>query len=453
MKIKYHSFTEQGKRNYNEDCVYPFLGSTAAPVPHLHIVCDGVGGSVAGNDASLLACQSFAEYFANHSQLPVTKEFLKQALKYTEIAFDDFIKSNPNKEGMATTLTLVYVIDNRAIMAHIGDSRIYCFRNNAAIFESKDHSWAEEMLRIGALTKEEISINPKRNQILRAIRGSSERYHTSIEVNEIEIQEGDYFFLCSDGILESWEDDIYDLFKQNIKSIDDTLLIVKEECLENSSDNFTCTLLQVTEVAALKAETETQNTAATAAEEAAATTKQPVAAVTPLPNAEPIPATEPAPTAEPPSNEIGNKPVPTEKEQPKTEDEKIQKNEPSAELPNPATKTTKKKKMGLLLVGLLGVLMPLGGFTLYQKYQEYFIKDVNPSDTTNTDTLNIPPIDGLAGVKLNGKWGFINKSGEEVIPLVYEAAANFKGGQAQVTKGGKTFYINKNGEEIKTTKP
>lgn len=392
MKIKYHSFTEQGKRNYNEDCVYPFLGSTAAPVPHLHIVCDGVGGSVAGNDASLLACQSFAEYFANHSQLPVTKEFLKQALKYTELAFDDFIKSNPNKEGMATTLTLVYVIDNRAIMAHIGDSRIYCFRNNAVSFESKDHSWAEEMLRIGALTKEEISINPKRNQILRAIRGSSERYHTSIEVNEIEIQEGDYFFLCSDGILESWEDDIYDLFKQNIKSIDDTLIIVKEECLENSSDNFTCTLLQVTEVAALKAKTETQNTAATAAEEAAATTKQPVAVVTPLPNAEPIPATEPAPTAEPPSNEIGNKPVPTEKEQPKTEDEKIQKNEPSAELPNPATKTIKKKKMGLVLVGLLGVLVAISGFVLYRSLTAAKHKPT-PVATTDTSTFANTNID------------------------------------------------------------
>ena len=57
--------------------------------------------------------------------------------------------------------------------------------------------------------------------------------------------------------------------------------------------------------------------------------------------------------------------------------------------------------------------------------------------------------EGLAGVKLNGKWGYVNQSGVEVIPLIYDDADNFKEGKAQVKLNGRYFYIDKNGNEIK----
>ncbi|MCZ2393513.1 MAG: protein phosphatase 2C domain-containing protein [Chitinophagales bacterium] len=227
---------EVGQRANNED--YLLINSEK----NFYFVCDGVGGSNKGEEASQLAANSFNNFLNTLDS--VSNEELKKALKYTEQAFDKFVEDNPESYGMATTLTFLFFDDdNNAMAAHCGDSRIYQIRDGEIIFKTKDHSFIQELVDGGYITAELAKVHPKRNQITRAIKGSNAPTQLAIAIID-NIQENDFFLLCSDGILESIDDEyITQNFKKNraIKSIKDNIL---ELCNEHSKDNFTAILLQ-----------------------------------------------------------------------------------------------------------------------------------------------------------------------------------------------------------------
>ena len=250
MKIKLYpalSLNEEGRRDNNEDSIYPNK-YTENPVEGLFMVCDGVGGNEKGEVASSLACQSFADYLADNKSDKYDTDYFSEALSSVEDAFDVYITDNPQAKGMATTLTLALFNHNGVSLVHIGDSRIYHLRDGAIAYQSKDHSYINALIATGTITEEEAKDHPQRNVILRAITGKSVK-PSKIDLYECtSVEPGDYFFLCSDGVLESISDeDLLDIvFGKEIE--EEKIENIKHRCSISSDDNYSCILIKVESV-------------------------------------------------------------------------------------------------------------------------------------------------------------------------------------------------------------
>jgi serine/threonine protein phosphatase PrpC len=233
LKVKQHAFISgQGKRQNNEDNFGIYGQST-------FVVCDGVGGAEKGEIASDLVAKTFI-----HALKENPERTAAEIIGTAEQALSDYAATHPESFGMATTLTLTHVRPNGMYVAWCGDSRIYQFRKGALVFKSVDHSWVNEALAAGIITAEEAVNHPKSNIITRAIQGK----HKPAEVQDVflnDIQKGDRFLLCSDGVLESWSDrDLQALFNEDF-SPEKHLEVMQQECEQHSKDNFTAIVLEI----------------------------------------------------------------------------------------------------------------------------------------------------------------------------------------------------------------
>lgn len=225
-------FSVLGKRDNNED--FACLENNS----HF-IVCDGVGGSQKGEVASAIVSRHFLNaYHDDPDSIP------EAVLKSAEVRISAHIQQDPETYGMATTLTFSQVRLNSILLAWVGDSRIYQFRNGRIVFQTEDHSWVNEALKAGIITAEEAVGHPKSNIITRAIQGGDKP--TQIETKQVtDIYKGDYFLHCSDGVLESWSnDDLEVLFTQGFSAAE-IMAKMEKECELNSRDNSTAILYEV----------------------------------------------------------------------------------------------------------------------------------------------------------------------------------------------------------------
>ncbi len=241
---KPYALNEIGGRSNNEDTIYPPKG-TATENDTLFLVCDGVGGNEKGEVASRLACESFSKYFQNSPVEISDEHYINSALTQTENLFDRYIEQYPESKGMATTLTLLHLHKKGATIAHIGDSRVYQFRNGEILFKTDDHSLVNELMKEGILTKEQADNHPRKNVITRAIQGAAVKT-TKASVQIItDIRKGDYFFLCTDGILENITDfNIAQILNLNI-SDKEKIEKIKKQCEINPNDNFSAYMIPV----------------------------------------------------------------------------------------------------------------------------------------------------------------------------------------------------------------
>lgn len=250
MKIKLHStdsFTEIGNRENNEDNLFPLVSESSIN-DTLFLVCDGVGGLYGGEIASALACEYIPIYFQQNSVASIDTQYVEQAISYARQA----IKEEQQKRsmfGMSTTLTLLHFGDKGATVAHLGDSRIYHLRNGKIIWQSDDHSYVNSLLKTGMITKEESRTHPRRNQITRCLNGDEEDSNDKPEITQItDLRDSDYFFMCSDGVLEQiYYDELLEFFiySDSFNSNSERLEAIREKCYGKTQDNFTAYLIQV----------------------------------------------------------------------------------------------------------------------------------------------------------------------------------------------------------------
>jgi protein phosphatase len=243
---KPYAVSEKGYRLNNEDFVFP-SPETVDSNQKLFLVCDGVGGAEKGEIASSMACDYFSTYFSSMLKEDPTPELIQKAVQYTEAHFDTYVFEHPEAKGMATTLTMLYLGANGVTLAHIGDSRIYQFRSGEIVYRTEDHSLVNSLVKLGQITPEEALRHPKKNIILRAIQGTAN--HTEAEVALIrDVQPGDYFFMCTDGIMENFTDEsLASIFKKQMTSevIKDVLM---ESCDGKTYDNFSFYIIPVLNV-------------------------------------------------------------------------------------------------------------------------------------------------------------------------------------------------------------
>jgi protein phosphatase len=236
--------TEKGRRDNNEDYIFP-LSELANSGQQMFMVCDGVGGTEKGEVASALACDSFHTFFNTFLEDDdPTEDFINRAVHYTESRFDEYVKQHPEAEGMATTLTMLYVGTSGVMLAHIGDSRIYQFREGKIIYETEDHSLVNSWVQLGKISKIEAAVHPQRNIITRAVMGSE--HSVNAEVTFIkDVQDNDVFFLCTDGVTECFSDErLTELFAsgKNAEAMKDAIV---ERCFEEARDNFSFYIIPV----------------------------------------------------------------------------------------------------------------------------------------------------------------------------------------------------------------
>lgn len=241
------AISEKGGRLNNEDSIYP-QPETVASNQQLFLVCDGVGGADKGEIASSLACESIQSYFSTFlTDKDPDNTFITKAIQYAEARFDDYVERHPEAKGMATTLTLLYIGQTEITLAHVGDSRIYQFRNGEIIYQTEDHSLVNSLVKLGKITPEDAAIHPQKNVILRAIQGSIRP--TEPEVVHLEdIQPGDSFFMCTDGVLEAFTNNSLAEIFQEYKTADSIKDNLVEKCNGRARDNFSFYIIPIQHV-------------------------------------------------------------------------------------------------------------------------------------------------------------------------------------------------------------
>lgn len=164
----------------------------------LFVVADGMGGHQGGEVASQLAVQTVHEIIASHSyQQLVPRDLIRQA--YHQASERIFARSQEDKklEGMGTTMVLAYEFNNSLFIGNVGDSRCYLIRGKKIWQLTEDHSLLNEQIRAGILDVKNAETFSAKNVITRSVGYEPQ---VSCDVLERDLQEGDHFLLCSDGL-------------------------------------------------------------------------------------------------------------------------------------------------------------------------------------------------------------------------------------------------------------
>lgn len=253
MKIKLfppQAIHELGKRSNQEDCISPTIGS-ATTEEHLYVLCDGMGGHERGEVASGAICLGISDYFHKNisAEDVLTDDNLNSAIEYAYQQLD--AKDNGEFRKAGTTMALLFFHRGGCTAAHIGDSRIYHIRPSlrSILYQSRDHSLVFELYQSGEITYDEMKTHPRKNQISRAMIPGKENRQKADIVHITDIRPGDYFFICSDGVLEHVEnDDLINLLASNTE--DDYKRQRLIEMTGDSDDNHSAYMIHVGEVTA-----------------------------------------------------------------------------------------------------------------------------------------------------------------------------------------------------------
>ena len=249
MKTDVRTIHEIGKRNNQEDSLYPSL-TDGTTKQSFYILCDGVGGHVNGTLASSTVCRIFGERMTaviNDGKTIQEQDFI-DTLAETYRVLNEMDDEDTEKK-MGTTLTFVSFSSEGAMVAHIGDSRIYHIRPSAEkpiLYKSMDHSLANDLFRIGEITEEQLATSKSRHILTRAIQPNQE-YPSEAEIHFLsDVQPGDYFYMCSDGMLENITDnELIEIFRKN-SNLDEKKQMLLDNSKENN-DNHTAFIIQVKE--------------------------------------------------------------------------------------------------------------------------------------------------------------------------------------------------------------
>lgn len=223
--MRFHGITDIGKmRNKNEDIIYY---PTYEDEEKLFILADGMGGAKAGEVASKLALETSKAVFDTNIVNAVDQEDIQGVIRKSIINANKIVMSESQKinsyKGMGSTLIMAYAYKNKIYIGHVGDSRVYRIRKNVIRQLTKDHSFAQELLRNGTITREEAENHPQRNALTKVIG-----YERNLEPDIIVkgFLKDDIILICSDGLSNMVSDE--DIYKIIIKNYYDVRVACRE---------------------------------------------------------------------------------------------------------------------------------------------------------------------------------------------------------------------------------
>lgn len=237
-KLRCVGMTDTGKvREHNEDTIAydPDIG--------LLVLADGMGGYNAGEVASGIAVRTIVnqvrESIEREDLTTVDKEsgmsrpaiILRDAICRANKIIYQTARSQPQCEGMGTTVVSALFFDNKVSIAHVGDSRLYRLRDNQFQQVTMDHSLLQELVDRGFYSAEEAQRAANKNYVTRALGVEPT---VEVEVQEWAVQKGDFYLLCSDGLSDMVEDDDIHL---TISTFGANLDTVAKQLIQLTNDN------------------------------------------------------------------------------------------------------------------------------------------------------------------------------------------------------------------------
>ena len=206
--MRYAVESDKGKqRSINEDSYNVIAGYPGIPV--VFIVADGMGGHNSGEVASKTAVDFINNYILNNPDLFADDKDISESIKEVIIKSNKEVinkaKEKKKYNGMGTTIIIAVIKNNKVYFGHVGDSRVYLVRNDELNQITTDHSYIEELVLTGSLTREEAQNHPGKNLITRAL-GSKD----DIEVDTYicKLQNTDTFIICTDGFYNMIEGNV-----------------------------------------------------------------------------------------------------------------------------------------------------------------------------------------------------------------------------------------------------
>jgi protein phosphatase len=212
---------------------------------NLFIVADGMGGHAGGDIASALATQRVAKIDDVYPSKVKAVNALSAEMAEANKQLVDTVDSFGYLDGMGTTMDALLFSGSTASIVHIGDSRVYWLRDGVMSQVTKDHTFVQKLIDAGRITPEEALVHPRRNVLMKVLGDSQQE--PEFDVHHIEIQPGDRFLLCSDGLCGVVPEPI---LEENMKvtSLDEaTDLLVAEAKEYGAPDNVTVILVEVRE--------------------------------------------------------------------------------------------------------------------------------------------------------------------------------------------------------------
>lgn len=199
ISATYGATTHVGQvRTGNEDSYIAIDG--------LYFVADGMGGHRAGEVASDIAVRTLAEIYLSQSSPLTSPGLVSDAISTANTAIYMEAMHDPDKNGMGTTLTGLVVInplENKIVVANVGDSRTYLWRHNELHQVTKDHSHVQTLVDRGVISRAEARVHFQRNIVLRAMGIDS---WVLADVEGRIVEDGDRYILCSDGLVDEADD-------------------------------------------------------------------------------------------------------------------------------------------------------------------------------------------------------------------------------------------------------
>ena len=243
----FHSFSYQGQRDYQQDALFPQGEDQQNNAQLIFAVCDGMGGTEQGEVASQSVVKTIGGVHlalsSNQVLRPsVLSTFLSQA--YNQLDVDG------KNIDTGTTLAMLWLHAGGCAMVHLGDSRVYQFRQGRGIvYRSKDHSLVNELMEAHVITPEEALHHSKRNVITRCMEPATQnrRRDKATAFFTADIQKGDIFLICSDGVTGEVDDGSLVRLLLAQGRLEDKLATIAAFC-ENAADNATAILVEVEQV-------------------------------------------------------------------------------------------------------------------------------------------------------------------------------------------------------------
>lgn len=209
-RLEVGSATDVGRqRQRNEDSFAVFVPQTGELNPSqlagLLLVADGMGGERAGDRASRMAAEQLRQTFSSgtyRSWPECTGEraleaTLVRAVREVSAAIYKVGDGDPTIRGLGSTVVMAAMTSRHMVLAHVGDSRCYLVRQGAIDLLTSDHSWVQRQVDAGYISAADARRHPQRNILIRSL---GDALPPEVDVRTVEIEDGDLFVLCSDGL-------------------------------------------------------------------------------------------------------------------------------------------------------------------------------------------------------------------------------------------------------------
>ena len=228
-------------REMNQDAYY--ISEPSSPIK-LYLLADGMGGYKGGEIASNLAIKCAKSYIENNFK-DVAKDrdsliqLVASSMEYANMVVYEKSKEDKELEGMGTTLEVCLIYNNKAYIGHIGDSRIYRLRKGIMRRLTKDHSYVQQLVEDGKITREEADTHPKKNMLTKAL-GCTPYVEPDLRARNIE--KDDILIMCSDGLTNMLkEEQICKIIQDNPQTAADEL--IKKANESGGYDNITVVII------------------------------------------------------------------------------------------------------------------------------------------------------------------------------------------------------------------